>query len=86
LNQELREVIPTSLRYILIGLVLSDFFAEKNLGETIFAKKALIKAYFEGRLKKLEAEVLAAKDLKTLLDLLQRYKQAIFKMVYGTIQ
>ena len=86
LNQEIREVIPTALRYILIGLVLSDFFAEKNLGETIFAKKALIKAYFEGRLKKLEAEVLAAKDLKALLELLQKYKQPIFKMVYGNIQ
>src|SRR3989344_4434242 len=86
LNQELREVVPTSLRYVLIGLVLSDFFAEKNLGETLYAKKTLIKAYFEGRLKKLEQAVSAAKDYKALLELLQKYKQPIFKMVYGNIQ
>ena len=86
LNQELREVVPTSLRYVLIGLVLSDFFAEKNLGETIFAKKALIKAYFEGRLKGLEQAVLASKDFKALLLTLQKYKQPLFKMVYGNLQ
>ena len=86
LNQELREVIPASLRYILVGLVLSDFFAEKNLGETLYAKKTLIKAYFEGRLKKLEQSVLASKDLKALLLTLQKYKQPLFKMIYGNLQ
>ncbi|OGD96079.1 hypothetical protein A3F02_03210 [Candidatus Curtissbacteria bacterium RIFCSPHIGHO2_12_FULL_38_9b] len=86
LNQGKRDIVSTSLRYLLCGLLYFGFFKESTIPQTIQAKEALTKALAEGRLKSIEAEILKAPNLVNLVAVINKYKQKIWEAAYGNLQ
>ena len=82
LDQVSHLVIPKPLQHLLLGLLFSNFWDEKELNQVVSDKQKIIDAYFSGKLKNLAFEILKAKDFNYLAALLSK-NVALFNQITG---
>ncbi len=85
-NQDAKVTIPKALQLVMFGSLYLNFWKGRSLLDTDVIKENIVVAYKKGLLKSLEAEVLKTKSLKTLSDLLLKYKRGLISLANGNLQ